>query len=136
MKVLETNEQFYSEIRKLSSKNPKFFYVSSFNLNYDRTLSSILEQLPTRCDKKMIIGVTSTTSEKQISFLKRALSDMRPKLLIDCHLKLIVSNKGCIVGGRNLTQSEWDDLSILLIDKITIEKLKDQFLKVYKRKSI
>ena len=135
MKILDTNKKFYSELKTLSKSNPTCFYVASFNLNVDDEILGIFKNLPKSCDKKLIVG-TSNFSPKLISFLKWKLDFMNIKIYKDCHLKMVITDKGCIIGGRNITQSNWDDVSLLLINKNTYRELKTKFNNFYKKRSL
>lgn len=134
MKLLKTKKEFYNEILKLASENPTFFYMASYNLNVDDNIKKIFKKLPAKCDVKIIIGLNENASIKQREFLKNYFSEYEIKLLQACHLKLIVTNKGVILGGRNLTDSDWKDLSVLFISKNTISEIKKEFLKHFKQK--
>ena len=61
--------------------------------------------------------------ERLISSLK----DKDYKLISDFHAKLVIWDTGAIIGSRNLTGSEFADVSILVDDVETITDLKEYF---------
>lgn len=138
MKILKTKSQYYSEIRRLAKSKPSFFYVASFNFSVDDSIKDIFSSLPKKCDTKLIVGVTESISSKAISFL-RSFSDnynINLKLFKNCHLKIVISDNGAIIGGRNLTNSDWEDLSVLMINKKSISEFRVNFNKTFSKRGI
>jgi hypothetical protein len=43
---------------------------------------------------------------------------------------MIVNDSSSIIGGRNLTQSDWKDTGVKFVNKQNILKLKSEFLKI------
>lgn len=133
MKLLKTKKAFYDEIIKMSKEKPSFFYMASYNLYNDDNLRAVFKNVAKVPDVKIIVGVSEKSSIKALEY---TLDDFNYKLFRDCHLKLIVTNKGAIVGGRNLTGSDWIDLSIKLVGKPAILEIKNEFLKHFSKRGI
>lgn len=136
MKLLKTKKAFYDEILRMSKEKPSFFYMATYNLSVENKMKLILSHLPDKSDVRVIIGVNEGCSVKQKDFFKSYFKKYKVKLFNECHLKIIVSNKGVIVGGRNLTDSGWKDLSIKLISRDAIASIKAEFLKHFSKKGL
>ncbi len=136
MKLLKTKQSFYSEILKLSKEKPSFFYIASYNMSIDDKMEKVFHNLPVNCDVKIIIGLNEDVGNKQIAFFKRWFSEYNLKLFKNCHLKLVITNKSVIIGGRNITNSEWMDLSCAFIGKEIIAQIKKEFLSHFKKRGL
>lgn len=134
MKLLKTNKEYINELLECAKSNPRYFYFSSYNLSLDRYFETILNSLPKACDVKIIIGVNKTISKKQISFYKSRLGKYNLKLVKDHHLKILITNKSVILGGRNYTNSGWDDLSVKIPKKST-DGLISYFNTIYNKRN-
>lgn len=133
MKVISNNYNYYKELKTLSKNRLEYFYIATFNIKLDKDIYEILNNLTkNKCkDVKILIGLNNP-SLAQINFLKKELSKFKNveyRLFINSHLKMLVTNKKSIIGGRNLTKSEWKDVGVEFINKVNINKLKVEFLK-------
>lgn len=119
----------------MSNTKTKSFYIASFGLNLDKDICNILSNLnKNKCkDVKILIGL-SNPSIKQISFIKNKLKEFNVKIFSNSHLKMIVSDNSAIIGGRNLTQSDWKDTGVKFQNKNSIKQLKEEFLRNYNSK--
>lgn len=135
MKLLKTTASYYNEILKLSKSKPTFFYIATFNMNVDDKVKSIFKNLPIKCDVKLLIGV-GDASDRQVAFYKSTFSNVQLKLLRNSHLKIVITNNEVIIGGRNITNSDWVDLSVTFTSKNTISQIKSEFLSNFKKKGI
>ena len=137
MKILESNQEFITAIRKLASGRPKCFYLASYKLRVDKQFEAILKSLPKNCDVRIFVGVDQGITKKQLSFYKSFFADFNIKVVKNSHVKLVLTDTATIIGGRNYTGSDWDDFSFIFYSKEVITKTKASFLKLFnKRKSI
>jgi len=135
MILISNKQQYYNEINNMSKKKSNYFYIATYNLNIDNNVMQILNNLKKNCkDIKIVIGL-SNPSNKQISFLKYKLKDFQIKIFNNSHLKMIVSDTSAIIGGRNLTNSDWKDTGVKFQNKSSIVKLKSEFLKNFNSKN-
>jgi hypothetical protein len=135
--ILKTNAEYVRAIKRLAAKKPKFFYMATFNISVDDTFTEILNTLPENCETRILIGVHSKAVNKGLpDFLKRYFKDKKVsyKLAGECHTKLLVTSDGGIIGGRNYTGSEWDDVCMKFKSAYTIRKMKQYFQELYKSK--
>jgi hypothetical protein len=134
MTILNTYSKFKRSIFSILKSKPKYFYLSTFNISIDEDVRDMLKQMKGVKDVKILIGVNDP-SPKQISFLKNTFRDLKipMKLVTNHHMKIILSDSKAIIGGRNLTGSEWTDLSFETTYKNHIAKLKEEFEIIYKK---
>jgi len=132
MILISNKKDYYNHINRESKKNNSFFYIATYGFKLEKDIEEILNNLKkTKCkDVKILIGL-SNPSIKQINFLKNKLSNYNVKLFNNSHLKMIVNDTSGIIGGRNLTQSDWKDTGVKFLNKQSILKLKSEFLKNY-----
>ena len=81
----------------------------------------------------MLIGVDLDSSKKQIAFYRSFFKGYEYKIIKKCHMKLVVTDKVAIIGGRNLTNSEWLDFSYEFTSQDVIQKIEKEFLKEFKK---
>lgn len=134
MKILETSTDYQKAVYKILSSKPKYVYIATYGINFNSEfVKKVLKNLPK--DNKLLLGLRDTTTTAQLGFYTRYFGGlginvrMRPEF----HAKLIVSDKGCIVGGRNLTDSDWTDASFVLTTKDSIKACKSMFEKIFKK---
>jgi len=134
MKVLQTKKQFEAAVFKILSSKPKFLYIATYGINLN---SEFCEKIFKNCPKntRVIIGVRGNSSEKQRNYYRWWFRScgIDVELVEEFHAKMIVSDKYCIVGGRNLTDSDWIDVSFLLTTKASIKACKSSFEKILKK---
>lgn len=125
MKILKTNEEYESELLKIISEKPKILYIASYGIKISDFTKELISKKK-KTDLRILVGYTNM-SNKQQAFIKKQLINVKFKK--NCHLKLIVSDRCCIIGGRNLTDSGYNDLSFRIKPNL---ELKNYFLKLYK----
>jgi len=135
MKLITDKTQFEKEILVLASLKPKFFYICTFRLVANRFFYEVIKSLPPNCKIKVIIGVKDS-SNAFLRFMEKMATkyQMDVKIVHNFHTKMIITNNGGLIGGRNLTSSDWDDLSIKVTKKESVNALKRHFEKLYKEK--
>lgn len=134
MKILKNGKEFAKEIKRLIQAGPDYIYISSFGLKVDTLMEFMLAKAPRKCKIKILIGVTPRTKKRQIEFYKSYFKDFEVRVVHKNHMKLFLTNSGGIVGGRNLTGGDWDDLDITIDNTGHIKQLKSYFESVYNRK--
>jgi hypothetical protein len=136
MILISNKKDYYNHINRESKKNNSFFYIATYGFKLEDDIKEILNNLKkSKCkDIKILIGLNNP-SKKQTLFLKTYLKEFNVKLFNNSHLKMIVNDSSSIIGGRNLTQSDWKDTGVKFVNKQNILKLKSEFLKNYNSKS-
>lgn len=127
MDLITTRDEFESTVMCIKhNSKPSFIYISTFNIKVGKFMDSILS---TKCPIKIIIG-HADMSKKQRIFLDKWFSNypnVKVRYRKNYHTKFILTDKAVIVGGRNLTESGWDDISLLMRRKETLDKFKKYF---------
>jgi len=142
-KLLLSWPEYIDEIKKIgSAKNRKFLYISSYGLGKQDTLKQEITEL--NPDKLLIglsfheckIGCSSCKTsgilrERHIRDFERE-SNLNLKIVKDLHLKAVITAKGAIIGGINMTESNWTDSALVTDDTKIIKKLKQHFETAWK----
>lgn len=134
MKILDTNQQFEQAILKMASDKPSFFYLATFNIRISKFTTQLFNLIPKECKTELIIGLSDRTSKKQINFLYeyfKQYKHIKVKFVANFHTKLVITNKLAILGGRNLTSSDWYDLSFVTESRPEISKIRKKFEKMF-----
>jgi len=134
MKILRTDEEYRESIMKILRSKPKYFYLSTFNIFINNEVLEMFELMKKVKDVRVIVGLVDP-SPKQLLFLKNTFVKHKipVKLVTNFHMKTVTSDKKTIVGGRNLTKSNWVDLSFEIVAQESVVKMKDEFDKIYKK---
>jgi len=130
MILISNKKDYYNHINRESKKNNSFFYIATYGFKLDGDIENILNNLKNCKDVKILIGL-SNPSLKQVSFLKSRLKNFNVKIFNNSHLKMIINDTSSMIGGRNLTQSDWKDTGVKFFNKSSISQLKEEFLKNY-----
>ena len=128
MKILDSNESFMKQMDIMSRSKPTYFYMASYKIRVSKQLNAILANLPAKCDKRIVVGYDEITPKSR-AFLTEYFTKygFKIQLLHGTHTKLVVSDKHAIIGGRNITESEWIDLSFLTVVPKEIKKIKNKY---------
>lgn len=133
MRILKSNTEFLSAFAKAVKNKPSFVYIASYKIRVDQKFKSIMSDIPSKADTRILIGLDLTATKKQISFYKSFFKDSNFKVVKKSHMKLILTDKVAIIGGRNLTNSDWLDFSFEFTSKEVINKIAKEFLKEFKK---
>jgi hypothetical protein len=133
MKILRTDKEYRDSIMKILRSKPKYFYLSTFNISVNDEVKEMLELMKGIKDVKVIIGLSNPSLQLR-GFLHFIFGKygIPVRLVKDFHMKSVVSDKKAIIGGRNLTKSDWADLSFEISAKSNITPLKQEFERIYK----
>lgn len=136
MRTIDTTRQWHKCYREIVDRGPSFLYVSTFGLGWTEPVKQAL------CvADRVIVGFSASlckpgcdsckaSNRKRYESIIDTLDDAGCENFLvtgDLHMKAVVSDKGCIVGGMNLTESSWDDVSFMVEPPALLHPLKDRF---------
>jgi hypothetical protein len=132
MKILKNKKEFENHVLTLAKQGPHFFYFCTFGFKLGDFTKEVINSLPKGCVVKGIIGVNDKISKAQLCFFKSYFTNV--KVVKNFHVKMILTNNGGVIGGRNLTDSNWEDISVPITRHAGIKNLKKHFENLYKSK--
>jgi hypothetical protein len=133
MRILETSNDFRTAIYNILQAKPRYLYLASYGLNLN---SEFIKKLFKNAPKntRLIIGTRDQLSPLSMWMKKHFDHQEIPTRFVEeFHGKIVVSDKGVIIGGRNLTDSEWEDYSFFSNSKKTIGLCKKAFENSWRR---
>jgi phosphatidylserine/phosphatidylglycerophosphate/cardiolipin synthase-like enzyme len=133
MNIIKSNNELLSAFTRAVKNKPSFVYIASYKIRVDKKFKSILAAIPQKADVKVLIGLDLTATKKQVGFYKSFFKDYDYKVVKKCHMKLIITDKVAIIGGRNLTNSDWLDFSFEFTSRDVINKIAKEFLKEFNK---
>lgn len=134
MKILETKKDFESAVYDILRQKPAYLYIATYGINLSTEfIKKLFKNVPK--NTTLVVGLRPNDNDWTSSYIGSWFHGtwVTVRTYKDCHTKMIVSDKGCIVGGRNLTDSEWEDRSFLLTSKSSIKACKSTFEKMLKK---
>lgn len=132
MNIIKSKKEFEDELLKIAKSKPTFFYFCTFGFKLSNFTKDLFNTLPYKCSVKGIIGINDKVSKSQIGFFKSYFKNCR--IVHSFHVKMIVTDKVALIGGRNLTDSDWDDITIRITKEKGLYNLKKHFESLYKSK--
>lgn len=144
MKVLKNYEEFISEAIRILQKERGDVRVSSFNLSVRNEDTKQFLDLTLAARSSIMIGTLYRTcteacpaceaaNQKRSNSLAVLAKNYNIRITDNLHLKYISRGNKAIVGGINLTGSNFDDMALLITDPAAIQSMNDYFDSVYRK---
>ena len=134
MKVLETNKDFELAMYEILAEKPKFLYIATYGINLSNEFAKkFFKNVPK--NTTLIVGIRPNDSPWISDYIGKWFhgTNITVHVYYEFHTKMVVSDKYAIVGGRNLTNSGWEDRSFLLTSKSSVKQCKSSFEKFLKK---
>jgi hypothetical protein len=145
MKLIKSFEQWCDEALNLL-KGSEYCLISSFNLNYQEALNDKVYDILKIASKKphrILIGISTsqctpncqhciinnTIKYQNVDRLRSITNKYR--IVQELHMKSFITSNGVIIGGMNITKSDWTDRCVVFNDKNMITEMANDFKIVY-----